>query len=163
MFDETESSREGAPHALDRLCRWLLAAAAGLRPAAAGCSPCLHTLLVLPAHACKPDHRPLPTMPLQVLLMTLPAELISWKAPERAELNLQTTFSDLSAQGWLSLVFIAGGFLLMVFDLVGGGQGLRGSCSAMSPSAAPQLPPSTAPAHSLAVPRRLCCPAPWAP
>ncbi|KAL4432402.1 hypothetical protein ABPG77_001701 [Micractinium sp. CCAP 211/92] len=56
---------------------------------------------------------------LGVLLMTLPAELISWEAPEKAELNLQTTFSDLSVQGWLSLLFIAGGFLLMVFDLVG--------------------------------------------
>lgn len=56
---------------------------------------------------------------LGVLLMTLPAELISWKAPEKAELNLQTTFGDLSVQGWLSLLFIAGGFLLMVFDLVG--------------------------------------------
>lgn len=30
-----------------------------------------------------------------ILLMVLPAELISYKAPEKAELNLKTTFSDL--------------------------------------------------------------------
>lgn len=56
---------------------------------------------------------------LGVLLMTLPAELITWKAPEKPELNLQTTFSELSPQGWISLALILGGFLLMVFDVVG--------------------------------------------
>ncbi|EFN59045.1 hypothetical protein CHLNCDRAFT_56692 [Chlorella variabilis] len=54
-----------------------------------------------------------------VLLMVLPAELLTFKAPEKAELNLETTFSDLSSQGWLSLAFIAMGFILMVFDVVG--------------------------------------------
>ena len=57
---------------------------------------------------------------LGILLMVLPAELLSYKAPEKAELNLKTTFSDLSSQGWLSLAFILMGFLLMVFDVVGG-------------------------------------------
>lgn len=55
-----------------------------------------------------------------VLLMSLPAELLSYEAPEKATLNLATTFSDLSSQGWLSLVFIGLGFFLMVFDIVGG-------------------------------------------
>ncbi|KAI3433730.1 hypothetical protein D9Q98_003538 [Chlorella vulgaris] len=54
-----------------------------------------------------------------VLLMSLPAELLSYEAPEKATLNLATTFSDLSSQGWLSLVFIGLGFFLMVFDIVG--------------------------------------------
>lgn len=54
-----------------------------------------------------------------VLLMALPAELLTFEAPERPALNLNTTFSSLSSQGWLSLVFILFGFLLMVFDLVG--------------------------------------------
>jgi hypothetical protein len=52
--------------------------------------------------------------------MVLPAELIGYSAPEKAELNLKTTFSSLSAQGWISLALILGGFLLMVFDAVGG-------------------------------------------
>ncbi len=93
------------------------------------------------------------SLPVQVLLMTLPAELISWKAPEKAELNLSTTFSDLSVQGWLSLLFIAGGFILMVFDLVGGAQvECRGAKYTGSLLPYPRLPYRTAPARLLASP-----------
>lgn len=101
------------------------------------------------------------SLPVQVLLMTLPAELISWEAPEKAELNLQTTFSDLSVQGWLSLLFIAGGFLLMVFDLVGGEQGVcRGREVHRFPVPYPRLPCCTAPARLLAVPAWCTAPLP---
>lgn len=101
------------------------------------------------------------SLPVQVLLMTLPAELISWKAPEKAELNLQTTFGDLSVQGWLSLLFIAGGFLLMVFDLVGGGWGRPGWTMPrtwVSPPASMQH--GTCPCACKPCPQR--CPAPRA-
>jgi hypothetical protein len=64
---------------------------------------------------------------LGILLMTLPAELLSYKAPEKAELNLATTFSTLSSQGYLSLVFILLGFVLMVFDVVGGETVMEGA------------------------------------
>ena len=53
-----------------------------------------------------------------ITLMVVPAEKIT-DAPEKPEINLDITFSDLSGKGWLSLGFILIGFLLMVFDLVG--------------------------------------------
>lgn len=56
-----------------------------------------------------------------ILLMTLPAELLNWKPEEKPELDLQTTFSTLTIQGWLSLALTAIGFGLMVTDSVGVG------------------------------------------
>ena len=49
-------------------------------------SPAAYNALVLGIFACG------------VLLMVLPAELLSFKAPEKAEINLKTTFSTLSSQ-----------------------------------------------------------------
>ena len=55
-----------------------------------------------------------------LLLMVLPAELLPFVPPEKAEINLATTFSTLSAQGWLALCLVCFGFILMIFDIVGG-------------------------------------------
>ena len=55
-----------------------------------------------------------------LLLMVLPAELLPFVPPEKAEINLATTFSTLSAQGWLALFLVCFGFILMIFDIVGG-------------------------------------------
>lgn len=69
---------------------------------------------------------------------------------------LQTTFSTMQAEGWLSLVFILFGFLLMVFDVVGGERAAactfrwrpaapRWVAAAVSPTPAPvpaALPPA---------------------
>ena len=54
-----------------------------------------------------------------ILLMVLPAELLQYEAPEKPVINLNTTFSTLSSQGWLALAFTALAFGLMVMDLVG--------------------------------------------
>lgn len=68
---------------------------------------------------------------LAVVLMLVPALLISdpsSKVQEEADNatlpdggmgSLDTTFGDLDASGWLSLVLILLGFLLMIFDVVG--------------------------------------------
>lgn len=53
-----------------------------------------------------------------IALMVTPAELMT-DAPEKPEINLDITFSDLSGKGWLSLALILLGFTLMVFDWVG--------------------------------------------
>ncbi len=51
--------------------------------------------------------------------MVLPAELLTYEAPEKPVINLKVTFSDLSSQGWLALAFTALAFGLMVTDAVG--------------------------------------------
>jgi hypothetical protein len=53
-----------------------------------------------------------------ILLQVLPAKIITWDAPEKPALNLETTFGNLSPQGWLSLFFILFGFILMVWNIV---------------------------------------------
>lgn len=54
-----------------------------------------------------------------ILLMVLPAKLITREAPKTAELNLETTFSTLSSQGIICIVIIFFGFIVLVFDIVG--------------------------------------------
>eukprot|EP00890_Picochlorum_soloecismus_P001706 jgi/Picsp_1/2536/NSC_00767-R1_sodium sulfate co-transporter len=54
-----------------------------------------------------------------IVLMVLPALLMSDPPPADLDVNLETTFSDLDGKGWLSLVLIFFGFFLMIFDIVG--------------------------------------------
>ena len=56
---------------------------------------------------------------LGLLLMVLPAKLLTWEPEDKPELSLDVTFGSLSVQGYLSLLFILLGFVLMVFDIVG--------------------------------------------
>lgn len=54
-----------------------------------------------------------------ILLLVLPAQLITYEPQEKPELNLQLTFAELSVQGWLALGLTLIAFLMMVTDSVG--------------------------------------------
>ena len=56
---------------------------------------------------------------LGVLLMVLPAELITFEPPSQAEIQLETTFASMSSQGWLCLALVLFSFILLIFDIVG--------------------------------------------
>lgn len=53
-----------------------------------------------------------------LLLLVLPAELITWKAEERPTIDLNLTFGGLKTQGWMALAFTGLAFLMMVTDWV---------------------------------------------
>ncbi|GAB4819177.1 hypothetical protein N2152v2_006223 [Parachlorella kessleri] len=53
------------------------------------------------------------------LFFPVDLQLLQYEAPEKPVINLNTTFSTLSSQGWLALAFTALAFGLMVTDLVG--------------------------------------------
>ena len=54
-----------------------------------------------------------------ILMLVLPAELITYEPQEKPTIDLSITFSRLSVQGWLALALTGLAFLMMVTDSVG--------------------------------------------